>query len=42
MPGSVEMSWRSGWVEGRIFEHFILSLTGGEHGVMGYLPNELP
>lgn len=40
MPSSVEMSWRlGGW--GLLFEHFILSLTGSEHGVMGYLPNEL-
>lgn len=37
MPGSVEMSWGGGL----LFEHFILSLTGSEHGVMGYLPNEL-
>lgn len=49
MPCSVEMQDREEWAaaaaasggEGCLFEHFILSLTGSEHGVMGYLPNEL-
>lgn len=49
MPCSVEMQDREEWAaaaaasraEGCLFEHFILSLTGSEHGVIGYLPNEL-
>ena len=49
MPCSVKMQDREEWAaaasasgqEGSLFQHFTLSLTGGEHGVMGYLPNEL-
>lgn len=49
MPCSVELQDREEWAaaaaarggEGCLFDHFILSLTGSEHGVMGYLPNEL-
>lgn len=45
MPCSVEMQDREEWAaaasggEGWLFEHFILSLTGSENGVMGDLPN---
>lgn len=38
-PVLLKRAGAPGW--GALFEHFILSLTGSEHGVMGYLPNEL-